>query len=170
MMHTLVYCLVSSRKSNASDIFLQQQTWRMQVLETTECFNMTSELIVCSPTEINLTNASTQDSQCFTMEVRVHCFPPQQQNQQIQALKTSYSFNMVVWIQFPPRQEPHEKKIFSHPKKLYPWFSTWQCTPEVIHPLGRQVGPLHQLPLRFRFKMLDPGFIPHDNLWQGTLT
>jgi hypothetical protein len=46
------------------------------------------------------------------MEVRFHCFPLQQQNQQMQARKTSYSFNMVIRIQFLPKQELHEKKIF----------------------------------------------------------
>jgi hypothetical protein len=55
------------------------------------------------------------------------------------------------------------RKSFSS-QKLYPRFSSSECTPEVIYPLGRQVGPLRQLPLGFRFKMLDPGFIPHDNL------
>lgn len=66
---------------------------------------------------------------CFTMDVRVHCFPLWQQNQQMQALKTSYSFNTVVRIQFLPRQELHEKKIFLIPKivptifqlRMYSW-------------------------------------------------
>jgi hypothetical protein len=93
------------------------------------------------------------------MVVRVHCFPLQQQNQQMQALKTSYSFNIVVRIQFPPKQELLEKKIFLIPKTV-PMISSWQSTPEVIHPLGHHVAPLHQLPLGFRFKMMDPGLIP----------
>jgi len=52
------------------------------------------------------------------MVVRVHCFPLQQQKQQMQALKTSYSFKIVVRIQFPPKQQLFEKKIFLIPKTV----------------------------------------------------
>lgn len=74
-----------------------------------------------------------------------------------------YEFSFLLGKNFMSR------KSFSS-QKLYPWFSSSQCTPEVLYPLGHQVGPLHQLPLGFRFKMLDPCFIPHDNLWQVALT
>lgn len=70
------------------------------------------------PTALNLINASNHDSQSSHTVVRVHCFPLQQQNQQMQALKASYSFNIAIRIQFPPKQELLEKKIFLIPKTV----------------------------------------------------
>jgi hypothetical protein len=52
------------------------------------------------------------------MVVRVQCFLLQQQNQQMQALKTSYSLNIAVKIQFPHKQELVEKKILLIPKTV----------------------------------------------------
>jgi hypothetical protein len=62
MMHTLVYSLMLSQKSYASDIFLQQQTRWMQALETSLCFNMMVRIHSFPPTALNLTPENTQDS------------------------------------------------------------------------------------------------------------
>lgn len=83
-------------------------------------------------------------------------------------IQTSQYFNILITVQCCPLpQEVHKNNTFLIPKDCNHDFSSWRYTVEFF--LLWDVI-FHRLPLEYGFTMVDPGFIPYDNLQHEALT